>query len=291
MKGLRLQSYAKINLGLNILGKREDGFHEIETIFQQIDLKDEIEFKTKEEPVIEFFCDSLEIPTGNDNLCVHAAKLLKETMGVQKGVEIVLKKTIPIGAGLGGGSSNGAVVLLGLNKLWNLKLKPKQLQNLACQLGSDVPFFIQGGTALACGRGEILRTLNFKNDFTILIVFPGFQISTKSIYRQMNLNLTIKKKSIKLRYFEGQDLKDVGICNLLKNDLEKIVFKKYPILAAIKEQLYSKNAIYASMSGSGSALFGIFREKSEALEVKKLYINHYPIFITQPIKWGYTQLN
>lgn len=291
MEFIRLPSYAKINLGLNILGKRKDGFHEIESILQQIDLKDEIELKKKASPKIAFHCDNSEIPTGKANLCVHAATLLKETHGIKKGVEIFLKKTIPAGAGLGGGSSNGAVVLLGLNKLWNLNLKPAQLQGLAARIGSDVTFFIYGGTAIVRGRGERIEPFTLAGDVTIVIVFPGFGISTKWAYRQINLNLTIRNKNAKLMFLNGRNYDDTNIGNFLKNDLEEVVFQKYPVLSEIKKKLYDHHAIFASMAGSGSAILGIFRNRNEALKVKNFFNKQYSTFVTRPIRWGYMEVN
>ena len=291
MEILRLPSYAKINLGLIILGKRKDGYHEIESILQQIDLKDEIELRTKIKPEIYFFCDNQDLPTGNSNSCVLAANLIKDMVGVENGVEIFLKKTIPAGAGLGGGSSNAAVVLLGLNRLWNLNLTSQQLQVLACQIGSDVPFFILGGTALAQGRGELLKPFDLQGEITILIVFPAFTISTRWAYSQMNLNLTKRNKNTKLRLINDRNYNDFIIHNFVKNNLEDVVFKKYPILGVIKQQLYKNNAIYASMSGSGSAIFGIFRKRSEALMAKNFYSSQYPTFVTRPIRWGYVEAN
>jgi len=291
MEILRLPSYAKINLGLIIFGKRKDGYHEIQSILQQIDLKDEIELRIKVNPEIYFHCDNPEIPTGTSNLCVLAANLIKDMAGVENGVEIFLKKTIPAGAGLGGGSSNAATVLLGLNKLWNLNLTSQQLQTLACQIGSDVPFFIHGGTALAGGRGELLKPFDLQGEITILIVFPAFIISTKWAYSQMNLNLTKRNKNTKLIHYNDRNYEDFIIRNLLKNNLEDVVFKKHPILGVIKQQLYKNNAIYASMSGSGSAILGIFQKRSDALTVKNFFCNQYPTFVTRPIHWGYVEAN
>jgi 4-diphosphocytidyl-2-C-methyl-D-erythritol kinase len=291
MEPLRLPSYAKINLGLHILWKRKDGFHEIESILQQIDLKDEIEFKVKTSPEIAFHCDNPEISADKTNLCVLAATLLKETYGIKNGVEILLKKTIPAGAGLGGGSSNAAVVLLALNKLWNLNLDPTQLQGLAARIGSDVAFFIHGGTALVRGRGERIAPFALTGDITIVIVFPGFGISTKWAYSQINLDLTIRNKNAKLVFLNGRSYDDKNIRNFLQNDLEEVLFQKYPVLGEIKEKLYNHNAIFASMSGSGSAIFGIFRNRNEALEVKNFFGNQYSTFVTRPTRWGYVEVN
>ncbi|MFQ5754357.1 MAG: 4-(cytidine 5'-diphospho)-2-C-methyl-D-erythritol kinase [bacterium] len=290
MDAIRLPSYAKINLGLIIKGRRKDGFHEIETLLLQIDLKDEIELKNTEKPEIHFYCDNPEVPGGNANICVRAAHLIKQSSFIQQGVKINLKKVIPMGAGLGGGSSNGAVVLLGLNKLWNLQLQPKQLLELATQLGSDVPFFIHGGLALAQGRGELLSPFNMKIDCPILIVYPGIKIATKWAYGQMNLSLTMKKKSIKLMYFKDRNFNDVDFYNIFENEFEEIIYKNYPILRRIKSTISQKNPIFTSMSGSGSTIFAIFQKKAEALTVEQELRQQYVTFITRPVKWGYEQL-
>ncbi|MFQ5863974.1 MAG: 4-(cytidine 5'-diphospho)-2-C-methyl-D-erythritol kinase [bacterium] len=291
MNWLRLPSYAKINFGLIIKSKRRDGFHEIETILQQIDLKDEIELQAKEEPNIELCCEDPDIPTGNANLCVQAANLLTQTLGLQKGVNIVLKKSIPAGAGLGGGSSNAAVVLLGLNKLWNLKLKPEKLKALASQLGSDVPFFIHGGTAIARGRGDILLPCHIQGDFTILIIIPRIRISTHWAYGRVNLSLTMNEKNIKLKHFRSTTCLDAEFFNDLTNDLETTVFERHPILSRIKTELYHTGAIFASMSGSGSAIFGIFQKRNQALKAKQHFRNQYAAIVSRPISWGFEQIN
>ncbi|MFQ5707323.1 MAG: 4-(cytidine 5'-diphospho)-2-C-methyl-D-erythritol kinase [bacterium] len=290
MNSLTLPSYAKINLGLNILGKREDGFHEIETILQQIDLRDEIELSPREGPEVAFRCDQVCVPGGENNLCVRAATMLKAETGVRKGIAIHLNKRIPMGAGLGGGSSNAAMVLLGLNKLWQLNLRPPQLTSLASRLGSDVPFFIQGGTALAVGKGDVLVPGAVLENHVVLVVYPGFEISTSWAYGQINLNLTISKKNIKLRNLMGKKI-DCKILRELANDFEVFVFKRFPVLASIKERLLASNATLASLSGSGSTVYGVFQNEHEALEAQEVYKNKYTTFITRPIKWGYCQMS
>ncbi len=290
MNSIRLPSYAKINLGLVIKGKRGDGFHEIETLFLQVDLKDEIKIKRIKEPAVHFYCSHPELPAGGDNICVRAANLLIKNADIQNGVEIHLKKNIPIGAGLGGGSSNAAVVLLGLNKLWNLNLQHQQLLELAGQLGSDVPFFIRGGMALAKGRGEELSTFDTNFDLPILIIYPEIKIITKWAYDQLNLNFTMKKKSIKLAGFKDRKFNDVDFYDVFENEFEEIVFKRYPILKNIKKQINQRNPIFTSLSGSGSAIFGIFRREDEALEAKQIMQRQHSVFVTRPLKWGYEQL-
>ncbi len=291
MNSLRLPSYAKINLALLIKGKRGDGYHEIETLFQQIDLHDQIHLKTTAAAEVEFSCNRPELPGGMANLCVRAAYLLKLRAGVKSGVEIFLDKTIPAGAGLGGGSSNAAVVLLGLNKLWGLHWPPERLCDLAAELGSDAPFFIRGGLARGRGRGEQLTPIPFNWDAPIVVVFPGVTISTKWAYQQLNLNLTIKKKYIKLPHFKNRNFNNVEFYQDFKNDFEEVIFKHHPELFTIKNQLTESGAIYASLSGSGSSLFGIFRDGAAAESAQSALQTRYAVFNTRPTRWGYDQLN
>jgi len=290
MHAIKVPSYAKLNLGLFILGVRDDGFHEIETILQQIDLNDQIEVKLTDSSQIEFSCDHPDLQEANSNLCVRAANFLKQTTGTQKGAQIYLSKTIPMGAGLGGGSSNAAVVLLCLNKLWGLNLSAQELQEIASQLGSDIPFFILGGTAVATGRGNLLRPAKLTGEPTILVVFPKISVSTKWAYKQVNLSLTIKEKNIILASFNDINYSNVDFVKSLKNEFEEIVFTEYPLLEQIKKQINQSKAIYTSMSGSGSAIFGIFEKEEDALDVKRFFQNEYPTFVTRPINWGYQEV-
>ncbi len=287
MQTIKVPSYAKINLGLFILGVRDDGFHEIETILQQIDLKDEIEVKATDSHQIEFSCDHPDLQESELNLCVLAANLLREATGIQKGAHIHLNKIIPMGAGLGGGSSNAALVLLCLNKLWGLNLSAKRLQVIASQLGSDIPFFILGGTAIATGRGDLLSPIKSTGNLPILVVYPNIPVSTKWAYDQLNLNLTIKEKNTILAGFNDINYNNVDFVKALKNEFEEKVFTEYPILREIKKQINQSKAILASMSGSGSAIFGIFEKEDDALRVKKFFQDDYPTFVTRPINWGY----
>lgn len=287
MQTIKVPSYAKINLGLFILGVRDDGFHEIETILQQIDIKDEIEIKLTNSSKIDFSCDHPDLQEADSNLCVRAANLLKQTTGIQKGARIFLSKTIPMGAGLGGGSSNAAVVLLCLNKLWGLNLSVQELRAIASRLGADIPFFILGGTAVATGRGNLLRPAKSIGDQPIVVVFPGISVSTQWAYTQVNLNLTIKEKNTTLASFNDIDYDNKDFIKSLKNEFEEIVFAEYPLLEQIKKQINQSKAIFASMSGSGSAIFGIFEKEDDALEVRSFFQNEYPTFVTRPINWGY----
>ena len=291
MKSILLPSYAKINLGLQVFGKRDDGYHEIRSILQQIDLKDEIEIKLHKEPHIHFSCDSPTIPADSTNLCVRAAYLIQQYTKKGRGAKITLTKRIPAGAGLGGGSSNGAVVLLGLNQLWDAKLSSLELQELASKLGVDVPFFIRGGACLATGKGDSLEKVRLPDKFSVLIVFPQITISTKWAYDQVNLDLTMNKKNITFETFKDINFNNVDFFKIFKNEFEDIVFLEYPVLAEIKKQLYEVNALYASMSGTGSALYGLFCDDREAFSAQQKFQDRHQTFVTNYINWGYEHLN
>ena len=182
MNTISLTSCAKVNLGLRILSKRTDGFHDIETILQAIDLCDRIEIAGCPEPAIEVRCDHPEVPSGPENLAHQAARLMQKELSAKGGCRIIIRKKIPPAAGLGGGSSNAAAVLIGLNRLWKMPLSDHKLARMAARLGSDVPFFLQGGTVLARGRGEVLTPLKMQADFHLVVVKPDLSISTAWAY-------------------------------------------------------------------------------------------------------------
>ncbi|MFQ5649612.1 MAG: 4-(cytidine 5'-diphospho)-2-C-methyl-D-erythritol kinase [bacterium] len=290
-QSIRLPSYAKINLGLYVKGKRKDGFHDIETILQQIDLQDDIQLTVRKDRQIVFHSNAPSLPNDHTNLCFRAAKLLQEHAHVTSGAEIRLAKVIPVGAGLGGGSSNGAVTLLGLNRLWNLDLSVDMLTCLAAQLGSDVPFFIRGGTAFATGRGDRLEPLERPvAQKTILVVFPEIYVSTRWAYENLNLDLTMSKKNRNFLSFKDKIIKDVDFFGLLSNDFEATVFAKYPELAAVKRGMLENGAQFVSLSGSGSTIFGLFERKSRAENAQRLFPD-YRTFVSRFIAWGYDEIN
>jgi len=247
---------AKINLGLNILHKREDNFHEIVSIMTPLPLTDILEI-TKSES-FHFSSDGIEIPDGtDDNLCVKAYKLFSKYYEIAP-VSIHLRKIIPMGAGLGGGSSDAAYVLIGLNKIFELNLDDEVLENMAAQLGSDCPFFIKNTTQLATGRGEILKPIQFNlNGFYIKLLNIGIHVSTKEAYSNVHFSESKELDKIILQPF--QTWKEE-----LTNDFETSVFLKYPELKKIKENFYEEGALYAAMSGSGSTMFGIFKDKPKS---------------------------
>lgn len=245
----------KINLGLNILNKRSDGYHDIETVFFPIQLKDVLEVIEKEK--FEFLTSGSPIEGETEkNLCIKAYHLLKKDLLHLPMVQMHLHKAIPMGAGLGGGSADGAFTLKLLNKKFELSLSEKQLINYSLQLGSDCPFFILNKPCFATGRGEILEQTGLDlSEFKIVIVHPAIHISTAWAFANIKPSRPVKS----INQITQQPIttwKDELI-----NDFEKPVFAKYPEIKNIKDKLYDKGAIYASMSGSGSAVYGIFNSK------------------------------
>ncbi|NOY53890.1 MAG: 4-(cytidine 5'-diphospho)-2-C-methyl-D-erythritol kinase [Deltaproteobacteria bacterium] len=262
MSGLTLSAPAKINLGLLVRGKRPDGYHEIETVLQTVSLYDEIFIEEGGEG-IELTLDTPGLPTGKENLVVRAAGRFYREIGKTPHLRIGLKKKIPVGAGLGGGSSDAAATLAALNRLRGNPLPLSRLMELAAELGMDVPFFLFSATALATGRGEKLQRLPSPSPpLWILLVHPGFHISTKKVYQGVKLGLTTKNKHISIRRFLVTTFTRGH--SVLSNDLERVTFEAYPRLREIKETILDLGALEGAMSGSGSTLFGIFPDREAA---------------------------
>ncbi len=283
MFDLSLPSYAKINLGLTLLKKRDDGYHNITTIFQQIDLHDTLSFR-KTPSNISITSEGLNIPLDNNNLAYKTFQLFRKNQGIQEGIEIHIEKIIPIGGGLGGGSSNAAVTLLAANYLWKTNLSSKKLVTLAGEIGSDVPFFIRGNSALAKGRGEKLVELELPKDYWIVLICPGIEISTSWAYQHSKITLTKNKKIAKLNSL-FKNWAPHALRASLENDLEGVVFQGHPILKEIKEQLYQRGAFYASMSGSGSTIYGLFSDKKRAESESQFFHiqNKMRVHLSRPI--------
>ncbi|OHB90970.1 MAG: 4-(cytidine 5'-diphospho)-2-C-methyl-D-erythritol kinase [Planctomycetes bacterium RIFCSPHIGHO2_12_FULL_52_36] len=273
-KKLRLQSPAKINLFLEILGKRADGYYEIETVMQEIDLADTLEIEesgsTAGDKGIELHCTDTEIPCNEDNLVWKAARLFQEELGISRGLKIRLEKRIPVGAGLGGGSSDAATVLKGLDTLWQTGIGKERLMEMAARLGSDVPFFIQGGTALCSGRGErVGPPLTAGKDLYYTLLYPDIKIPTATIYRNLKIDLTKDRKdvSLLLTVLKSGDPKSLG--QLLFNRLEVVAFGLYPKLQEIKTLLESYRPCGVLLSGSGSCIYSLFNTGREAEETRR----------------------
>ncbi len=252
-----LPSFCKINWNLHVLGKRADGFHELCTIFQTVSLHDKLTFSENENLFLD--CNDENIPSDESNLIIKAAKLLQNNFSISKGAKIYLEKNIPSPGGLGGGSSNAAVALLGLAKLWNLTISFSDFLNLAKQLGSDVPFFLYGGTALGTGRGSDIFSLEQVKEKFILIVKPDEFVSTAEAFSRLCAdNLTNFESNRILQICrneaDGFDLRQ----NSLKNDFESSVFSFAPEIKRAKETLLELGAVKALLSGSGASVFGLF---------------------------------
>jgi len=252
-----LPSFAKINWFLRVLGKREDGYHEICTAFQTVSLADELVFEEDNELVLT--CNEKELPTNEDNLIIKAANLLLERFQINKGARIELKKKIPLPGGLGGGSSNAAVALLGLSKLWKLPVDLKELVEIGSSIGSDVPFFFYGGTALGFGRGTEISILEDINRKFMVIATPNVAISTRDAYLKLgvpSLTKSASKSILQNCYEDVQRLNSKRLVSI--NDFENSIFAIKPEIKNVKEKLLDLGAANAMMSGSGASVFGVF---------------------------------
>jgi 4-diphosphocytidyl-2-C-methyl-D-erythritol kinase len=258
---LILPAHAKINLGLYVLGKRSDGYHDIWTIFQELEFHDTLYFRKQSEKLI-ITTNQPMLPVGKDNLVWQAIQLLHQRTSCPEAVAIHIEKNIPLGAGLGGGSSNAAAALIGMNQLFHLGLTHHELAVIGTELGSDIPFFLYGGTALARGRGEKIQPLSGFPSVWVLLINPGIHISSGWAYKNLNLKLTNFKEIISVL----PELNGIVVTgsnpSSLKNMLEEPVMKKYPVIGSIKAQLLDNGAEWAMMCGSGSTVFGIFSSKA-----------------------------
>ncbi len=263
MEKLVIRAPAKVNLHLKIIRKRADGYHEISTIFQKVGLFDELTLQKTSAPGISLTVDNPVVPSDSTNLVYRAAELIMGHCGADRGVDIKLHKHIPAGAGLGGGSSDAAATLVGLNRLFDLGLSLQNLQKLALKLGADVPFFLTPWpTACATGVGEILQQAHLYPKLWYVIVFPGFSISTAWAYTtfSQDILLTNQRKNIIL----SNSIEDLAqVCKLLQNDFELVVIPRHPEIAAIQKGLMQAGASGALLSGSGSSVFGIFENRQD----------------------------
>lgn len=259
---MQVSAPAKINLSLKILGRRSDGFHEIETLIAPITLCDDIKIeKSDSGEGIQFDCDDPSVPTGDDNLIVRAAKIFFAATKVKSAVLIELKKRIPYGAGLGGGSSDAASTLLALNELFETKLQREALAKIGETIGSDIPFFIFQSAALCKGRGELVTSVKLRHRLSVLLLKPGFAVSTQWAYSRWQ-----DSREIPAVRYEGQKFDD----QIFVNDLERPVFEKCVFLAHLKMWLLEQAELGAAlMSGSGSTVFAVLRENADANVIAK----------------------
>ncbi len=264
MKTLRLEAPAKVNYRLDVLRKRPDGYHDLRMIMQRIDLCDAVDITVTDSPGIRVTCGRAGVPDGPGNIAWRAADLLLQHSGTTAGIDIAITKRIPVAAGLGGGSSDGAAVLMGINELLGLGFTDERLMEIGVKLGADVPFFIFKKTALAEGIGERLSPLELAPTVWLALVNPNIHVSTAWVYQ--NLQLTTGKDNITLpRFYESV----ADICAILSNDLETVTIQRFPAIAEIKERLLAAGAWGALMSGSGPTVFGVFEDENGARQAAR----------------------
>lgn len=285
MKKIEIDSYSKINLTLNILAKRQDGYHNIETIMQSVNLADRIFIKEEKEG-IRIKCNHPLVPVDTQSLTYRSAEKILNRYRITKGVKIEINKKIPLASGMAGGSANSASILVGINKLFALNLSNKDLREIGEELGMDVPFCIQNGTALAYHKGEKVIPLPLINPpLWIIIINPGFEIPTKWAYNSLDLDQIKKEKNnieAMLKALKERELE--GIAKNLFNSFEELVIEKYPEIGKIKDRLTEEGALGALMSGSGPTVFGIAQNKEQALKIyEKLKPEYKLIWIVHTI--------
>lgn len=276
MNSIKLKSRAKINLSIDVLGKREDGYHLVEMIMQTIDLYDIIEIKDIDSDNIVIKSNSNHIPLDEKNIVYKAVSLLKNKFNINKGVEVFIDKNIPIAAGMAGGSSNAAAVLVGLNKLWNLKLSEEELQRIGFKLGADVPFCILGKAALAQGVGEELTYIKGLPESTkILVCKPDLFVSTKEVYQGLDLSNIEKRPNNQylIECLENEDIQSLS--KNMVNVLESVTSKKHIEIMEIEKIMNNNNALGSMMSGSGPTVFGLFDNEEDLLNCKSQLLQKY----------------
>jgi 4-diphosphocytidyl-2-C-methyl-D-erythritol kinase len=274
------RAYAKINIGLFIFPRRADGFHDLLTVFHRVDISDEITFEPSDE--IRVVSSSPEAPGGESNICHRAARLLQEHLHVNTGARIHLKKAIPVGAGLGGGSADAGCVLRELPRFWRKQVHPHDLKTIARSLGSDVPFFLAPGSAIGRGRGEILSYFPLKIPYTIVLCNPNIHVATKWAYQHVTprpLAVEIDLKHI----IERGGVDPSVLREHIVNDFETSVFEAFPIIGEIKHDMLKGGAVFALMSGSGSTVYGFFKRSFDAARIaERLADQGNRVFLTPP---------
>jgi len=252
---------AKVNLVLRVLSRRLDGYHELDTIFQAVDLWDSLEIRLAKG--LRMTCDSPELPTDGSNLVLRAAELLRERSGTSQGAEFHLRKLIPAQAGLGGGSSDAAGALLLCDRLWGLGTSAAELRAIAAEIGSDVPFFLDGGTARGTGRGERIEALPALRPLHLLLGFPPFGTSTAEVYKQASIRLTLPGDGVSLAILKAHKWPGDNDFAFMVNDLEPVVFEMRPALRDFRDALLGVGAKAAMLSGSGSTVYGVFGSEDD----------------------------
>ncbi|HWW74225.1 MAG TPA: 4-(cytidine 5'-diphospho)-2-C-methyl-D-erythritol kinase [Pyrinomonadaceae bacterium] len=260
-----LPAFAKINLGLRVHGRREDGYHELTTVFQTVSLHDTLSFQNLPDGRLELTCSDPEIPADENNLVLRAAAALRERYGVRRGASIKLEKVVPAGGGLGGGSSDAAVTLVGLANLWEIETGAGELAEIGARLGADVPFFLYGGTALGTGTGTEIRPLEDAPKMQLIVVTPGVKVSTAEAYKALGARaLTKNEAAANLSVSRTEADFSVSHSGVIRNDFEPVVVGLHPEIGRAREALAEVGAGRTLLSGSGSSVFGVFASKGEA---------------------------
>ena len=264
MDSIILKALAKINLGLDVVRRREDGYHEVRMVMQTIHLYDKLEIVKKKEEGIAITSNLSYVPTNENNLVYKAGKLLMDEFGIKEGVSVDLHKRIPVAAGMAGGSTDAAAMLYGMNQIFDLGLSKQQLMDRGVKIGADVPYCLMRGTALAEGIGEKLTALAPMVKCPVLIAKPQISVSTKFVYQNLKLDENTIHPDIDLlvKNIKNKDLSAIAGC--MGNVLESVTIPEYPIIARIKEQMMKSGAINAMMSGSGPTVFGLFEDEETA---------------------------
>jgi len=279
MQHIARKAFAKINLGLLITARRPDGYHTLETVFAPINWYDELSFSPAQDLFMQ--CSNRELPVDDSNLCIRAARALREHAGIARGASIELVKHIPFGAGLGGGSSDAAATLGALNRLWGLDLPREELHDIAVGLGADVPYFLgDGALSYATGIGEQLEELGFSLPFNIVTVFPGEHISTVWAYRNFYARFDREVPDLKALLGVLCDGGDRSVLEAFENDFEPAVFDHFPAVRQARDELLDAGSFFASLSGSGSAVFGLFDSEEAASAALGRLSGTYPATLT-----------
>ena len=264
---INIQSNAKINLGLRIEGRRKDRYHNISTFMQEINLYDKIRISHNKSNTITLNLKGIQTPNDDTNLCYRAAKYFLNTHKITSGVNIKLNKIIPIGAGLGGGSSNAVSIIKGLGELFHINIKDELIEAMVSNMGADIPFFIKGGLQLAKGIGHNLKSMSpLCKDYYFLLVCPNINISTKWAYEAYKKYLEIR--TIKTKFHPHSDKIE---WSLLENDFEKVVLSTYPKIKEIKNALQNSGSLFSSLSGSGSTMFGVYNNLESVKQSADLF--------------------
>jgi 4-diphosphocytidyl-2-C-methyl-D-erythritol kinase len=260
---LTRKAFAKINLGLRILQRLTDGYHAIETVFVELGWGDTLFVEPARN--LRFHCRGIPVPAGENNLVLRAARLLQQKTHINQGADITLEKLIPVGAGLGGGSSDAAAALRLLSQLWEVNPGQETMASMARSLGADVPFFLSGGTAYATGIGDHLAPVKWDFEGWIVLYYPGWEASTPWAYRQWDLSEQAPKRPLPLRDYVDLVPSNPESRRIFANDFEAIVFGEFPALEQVYRQFWETGAEFVGLSGSGSALFALYTDRNRAL--------------------------